>query len=126
MLINVYSKLIGVKHITNTDIIRRFDYDMTYRISSSIPALYFPPPEELELFTPTIPTKSKNQKVPILWFASNCNPSNNRNEYFKELHRHIPIDSAGGCFKNVKFTLNKGKGTWKQIQKYKVLYCRTL
>jgi len=48
-------------------------------------------------------TKSEvvaNKTKLMIYFASNCNTSSRREEYFKELRKYIPIDSYGFCGEN--------------------------
>ncbi|RZC40759.1 glycoprotein 3-alpha-L-fucosyltransferase A-like, partial [Asbolus verrucosus] len=73
-----------------------FNWSMTYRMDSDIPVPYgrtilrkTPPTEDLTII------KRKDVLVAIL--GSNCGGKNKRWDYVKELKKHIPVDTYGGC-----------------------------
>jgi len=45
----------------------------------------------------------KKQTTPVVWVASNCQSSNGREAYVKELMKYIDVDSYGGCLNNKPF-----------------------
>ncbi len=45
------------------------------------------------------PSVVENKTKLMIYFASNCNTSSRREEYFRALNKHIPIDTFGKCGK---------------------------
>ena len=72
-----------------------FNFTMTYRYDSDI---FMPYGQILPR------SNSKNYKCPVkrktkavAWFVSNCETHSNREEYVKELQKHIKVDVFGKC-----------------------------
>ena len=76
-----------------------FNLTMTYRLDSDIPFLYGSkhkrrPSNNYEPFIlKTLKTKTK----PVVWVVSHCQTDSKREEYVKELSKHIEVDIYGHC-----------------------------
>ena len=63
-----------------------------------------------------VATKNKS----VMWLVSNCETHSKRENYVKELSKHIPVDIFGGCGKRgcskgrreTKCLTNEGKKYW--------------
>lgn len=69
------------------------------------------------------------ESSPVVWIQTNCQTSNKREIYVKELMKHIDVDSYGPCLHNKDFpvwmndtrhALGWGKRKLEIISQYKV------
>lgn len=87
---------------------RQFDFTMTYRMDSDIPAPYFGPGTRDNLcHTP----EPKTASAPANYFASNSHDRSGRMNYVRELMTYLPVDSFGRSLQNKKLAEDKGRDT---------------
>eukprot|EP00727_Mastigamoeba_balamuthi_P009623 m51a1_g5283 hypothetical protein (400) ;mRNA; r:178215-179788 len=82
--------------------VRVFNMTSTYE-RESVGWVPYAPNDLRRLLTPVVPTRLRKQSAPIVWVAMNCAASNRRQEFIKELMRHVRIDSFGSCLRNAQW-----------------------
>lgn len=90
-----------------------FNWTMTYRLDSDIPAYYFYLRDKTgKLIAPVVKPKwkqpnfeniidfstiYKRKKIAAAWFVSNCNSASGRENYIRELQKFLHVDVYGSC-----------------------------
>ncbi|XP_038211743.1 alpha-(1,3)-fucosyltransferase 10 [Zerene cesonia] len=103
----------NVEELSHEEALRIFNYSSTFSRYSDVPyPLQFL--DSIGEITSTkyfVPTKVKNNDndiAPIMYLQTDCETATERDEYVKELMKHLPIDSYGACLNNkempAKFT----------------------
>jgi hypothetical protein len=87
---------------------RQFDLTMTYRRDSDVWNPYFGP---WLLDGLLAPPREKTEDAPAVYFASNCRDLSGRQEYVRELMRHLAVDSYGRCLRNRVLERDEGRRT---------------
>ena len=99
---------VNYPQLRNTDLMRWFDYTMTYRLDSDFPTPYFDRPLADVLRTPAQP---KTEPAPAVYIASSAMNRSGRTEYVRELMRYITVDSYGRALQNRTFADDHGRET---------------
>eukprot|EP00727_Mastigamoeba_balamuthi_P014657 m51a1_g9817 hypothetical protein (501) ;mRNA; f:1870647-1885170 len=81
---------------------RAFNLTSTYEWGSDVWWPYVPHSIE-GLVAPVVPTRLRRKSAPILWVASNCWASNQRQFFVQKLMKYVRIDSLGPCLRNAKW-----------------------
>ena len=94
-------------HFCHEEIIKHFNHTSTFRLHSDLPLTtqYL---ESLEMITdPTylVSLETKNRLVeeglaPVAYVQSSCDTPSMRDDWVKELMKHIQVDSYGSCLNN--------------------------
>ncbi|GAA5853414.1 hypothetical protein JCM3766R1_005881 [Sporobolomyces carnicolor] len=77
-----------------------YDYDMTYRLNSTVPATYSY--SYFNYANPPVPYEAKRHDKIAASFVTNCRPKNARTRVLDELTRLLPgqVDNFGQCHNN--------------------------
>jgi hypothetical protein len=101
---------------------RRFDLTMTYRLNADVPFTYvedYPSPDHLARLLRQPPQPKLSAPLAAA-FISSLRVRNGRDQYFRELMRHIPIDSYGKFLRNKSLAEDLGPQSKIQtIPRYK-------
>jgi alpha-1,3-fucosyltransferase 10 len=73
----------------------QFDLTMTHRRRADVWAPYLPRPEQM--FAPPLP---KTEAAPVVYITSNPRDHSGRDDYVRELMRHVAVDSYGRRLNN--------------------------
>jgi hypothetical protein len=98
--------------LSRKSFMRQFDLTMTYRRDSDVWTPYFGPRLLDELLSPP---REKIADAPAVYFASNCRDRSGRQEYVRELMRHLRVDSYGRCLQNRELPLDRGRETKLEV-----------
>lgn len=81
------------------------------------------PPGQIPSFhiPPMHPLAAANKTKLMIYFASNCNTSSRREEYFNVLSKHIPVDTFGYCGENTCQPWNGEKCFKDKLPSYKFM-----
>ncbi|XP_064394525.1 uncharacterized protein LOC135341794 [Halichondria panicea] len=82
------------------DRINDYDIEMTFRMTSDVPAIYqkFWKKERDILMDPIIPWEKRKKAVAFV--ADNCHTTSHRENLVKMLEKHIPVNSMSTCLPN--------------------------
>lgn len=98
--------------LRNKDFLNIFDLHMTYRLDSDIPTPYPSWREYGDFLNPPVVTSRKSKHVALALYTAS-NPVSRRDDYVRELSRHISIDSPGKCLNNKTLPgFIDGDNTW--------------
>lgn len=91
-----------------------FNLTMTYRFDSDAPAPYVPPSAEWLFASPHWPASAADATAPaggakVAYVASHCGAASGRDEYVRELGRHIAVDALGRCLNNASLPAGLGR-----------------
>jgi len=73
----------------------RFDLTMTHQRRADVWAPYLPRAEQM-----FVPPQPKTETAPVVYFTSNPRDHSGRDDYVRELMRHVAVDSYGRCLNN--------------------------
>ena len=78
-----------------------FNWTMTYRRDSDIPFYYgaVRPIMDYSVYS-VLQGLLRNKTESMVWLVSHCKTDGKREEYYKKLHQHFPIDVIGRCGSN--------------------------
>jgi hypothetical protein len=99
---------VNYPRLADPDFMRRFDYTMTYRLDSDFPTLYVGPSLLTNLGRPP---QDKTEAAPAVYVASSPYNQSGRNEYVRELMRHLQVDSYGRVLHNRSLPEDRGRET---------------
>jgi hypothetical protein len=103
--------------LRSPELLRWFDYTMTYRLDSDFPAPYLDEVIANELLAPPQP---KTADAPAVYIASSTMNRSGRTEYVRELMQYIAVDSYGRALQNRTFADDRGRETkLAMIARYK-------
>jgi hypothetical protein len=103
---------VNYPQLASTEFMRQFDLTMTYRRDSDVWNPYFGP---WQLDGLLAPPREKTEDAPAVYFASNCHDRSGRQEYVRELMRHLQVDSYGRCLRNRELALDEGRKTKLEV-----------
>jgi len=93
--------------VSNKEFLRHFHFTSTFSRYSNLPltTMYLPSGEALTSkdYYVTFDGKSKYGYRPstsVVFLQSDCDTMSGREDYVKELMKHLPIDSYGSCLRN--------------------------
>lgn len=95
-----------------------FDWKADYRLDTDLNSPYMPQAEAMQEICsanhPIVPTSLRNNIQPVAWVASHCGVRSKRDEYVRELAKHIPIASYGKCLNNAKIGVGGFQPNWRK------------
>ncbi|XP_046579581.1 glycoprotein 3-alpha-L-fucosyltransferase A-like [Haliotis rubra] len=74
-----------------------FNWTMTYRLDSDVILPYNVLYQQQQPPKVNFSQIALNKTKSVLWFVSNCNTQSKRQQYVKELRKHISVDIYGRC-----------------------------
>jgi len=83
------------------DVLRLFQYKMSYRLDSDF--LFTYSPRDLlkaSIAPPLVPVAQKVPNGTVAWMSSSCQPHNHRQLFVAALMKHYPVHSMGTCENN--------------------------
>ena len=96
----IYYMLESPQNTYENSLSNKVNWTATYRRDSTLVAPYekFVPFEDVK----DLPKRANRNYAAgktkmVAWFVSNCSPNNGRDEYAKELARHVEVDIYGSC-----------------------------
>lgn len=95
----------------NATLASLFNLTMSYRLDSDAPVPYFPRSAEWLLANRDrpLPEPPAGANASVAFVASHCGVASGRDEYVRELSRHIAVDSLGACLNNVRLPPGLGR-----------------
>ncbi|ALC44467.1 FucTB [Drosophila busckii] len=98
----------NVPFVPHDDFLQHFNFTSTFSRYSSIPLTtqYLPQASDLTRSDIHMGLSSKNvyqhdmSLAPVVFLQTDCNTISGREDYVRELMKHIPVDSYGGCLHN--------------------------
>jgi hypothetical protein len=92
------------------ELLRLFDYSMTYRRDADFHAGYMADLDLVALARRPLrtPLAYKDADAPIVWIQSNCDANNHREAYVRALMRHVNVHAYGRCLHNRRWPTEPG------------------
>jgi hypothetical protein len=84
----------------------QFQLTATYRADSAVPLPYL---DFAQLRVGDAARDVLRRQGGVAWIASNCADHNGRLEYVREMMKHVPVDSYGGCLHNKNYSFGAGQ-----------------
>uniref|UniRef100_A0A7S3G316 Fucosyltransferase n=1 Tax=Palpitomonas bilix TaxID=652834 RepID=A0A7S3G316_9EUKA len=112
--------------LENKDWMGKMDVHMTYRLDSDVPTTYPSVAEYGDFMSPPVPLSKKRTDAPAAYIQSNC--LSFRDNYVKELMKHMNVHSYGRCVHNKNFDDGQAggggwaRGGWNQAMRTRAQY----
>ncbi len=93
-----YSMEPSAYYPTQFDYVSNFDFEMSFRLSSDVPTIYFG--YWMNLLKPVTDTPWEKREPAILFLASHCSSISGREKLVEMLQEHVRVDSLSQCMHN--------------------------